>query len=426
MHVGSGGKGVIALALTAALMSWTIPARAEEPPAEEPPVTYETTHTFSQSAGGVGTVASQRVVRTFDRPVRTVKLTIVGGQADDIGYVGSTLVTSILPSCAGVGAVVSPVDVSDQATIDGNNVSFTLSARENCCCQTGWGSATEAGRADAHFIWEVTFANDKTARITATAPIIPDASRVSAGCVQYRSDLTGTVTKAGQPLAGVALQFRSNRDGADTFTQPAAATNASGVATGQVKTRKQGTASISAANSDIATTSPASINFTRAAYETPFRYTGYYIPAESEANGAPVRACGLDRAYPVDFLFGRGVTMQGTGQTTDGRYVQADYERNRDEHLTGMNRCFRYVDCAYGASGRCVVANQSIAVDRTIIPMGANVELQGYGARRADDTGGAITGYHIDLFLGAGRAVLQGHTLREGTITYVSGGGSCN
>jgi 3D (Asp-Asp-Asp) domain-containing protein len=58
--------------------------------------------------------------------------------------------------------------------------------------------------------------------------------------------------------------------------------------------------------------------------------------------------------------------------------------------------------------------------------MGANLDLQGYGQRRADDTGGAITGYHIDLFLGAGRAVLQGHTLRQGTITYLSGGGSCN
>ncbi len=426
MHVGSGGKGVIALALTAALMSWTIPARAEEPPAEEPPMTFETTHTFSQSAAGIGSVASLRVVRTFQKPVRTVKLTIVGGQADDIGYVGNTLVTSIQPSCAGVGAVVSPVDVSNQATIDGNNVSFTLSATENCCCRTGWGSATEAGRADARFLWEVTFTNDKSARITATAPVIPDASRVSAGCVQYRSDLTGTVTKSGQPLAGVPLQFRSNRDGADTFTQPASPTDASGVATGQVKTRKQGTASISAANSDVTTTSPASISFTRAAYETPFRYTGYFIPAESEANGALVAACGLDRSFPIDFLFGRGVTMQGTGQTTDGRYVQPDYARNNAEHRTGTNKCFRYVACAYGASGRCVVADQSIAVDTTIIPMGANLDLQGYGPRRADDTGGAITGYHIDLFLGAGRAVLQGHTLRSGTITYVSGGGSCN
>lgn len=426
MHVRIGGKGAAAaLALAALVLSSALPLRAEEP-AEEPPEIYETTHTYSVSAGGRGTFANLRVVRTFAKPVEKVKLTIIGGQADDIGYVGNTIVTFTPAACAGVGAVVSPVDVSDQVTIEGNNVSFLLRAQENCCCRTGWGSATEAGRADARFRWEVTYKNDKSARITATAPIIPTESRTQNRCVQYRSDLTGTVTKNGQPQSGIALRFESDRGSADNITQPTSATNASGVATGRVTTRKQGTARISAANDDITTSSPASIRFQEADYQSPFLYTGYIIASEAEYNGPMVQACGLDRPYPQNFLFGRGVTMQGTGQDTGGRYIQPDYARNNREGRTGNNRCFRYVTCATGRSGRCVEANVSIAVDPDIIPLNANVSLEGYGARRADDTGGAIQDYHIDLFLGAGRAVLQGHTRTRGIIRYLNGGGSCN
>jgi 3D (Asp-Asp-Asp) domain-containing protein len=425
MHVRLGGRSVAALALAALVLPWSTPVNAEEPPAEAPFI-FHTSHTYSVPAGGRGAFADHRVVRTFERPVASVKLYIIAGRADDIGYVGSRLVTSVPGACQNVGTVTGEQDVSDQATISGNNVSFTLRAQENCCCVTGWGSATQGDRADARFRWEVTFANEKTAAITASTPIIPDAARVNAGCVLYRSDLTGRVTKGGQPQAGIALQFKSDRPAGDNFTQPAAPTNANGVATGRMTTRKQGTARISAANSDISTPSPASIVFGAADYETPFEYTGYFIPSESEARGAAVQACGLDRAYPRDFLFGRGVTMQGTGLDTQGRYIQPDYTRNRNENRRGDNTCFRYTDCARGASGRCVQANVSIAVDRTIIPMGASVSLEGYGNRSADDTGGAILGYHIDLFLGAGRAVLQGHTLRQGRIRYLSGGGSCN
>jgi hypothetical protein len=53
--------------------------------------------------------------------------------------------------------VVAPVDVTSQVTVSGNTASFVLRAQENCCCFTGWGSATEFGRQNAKFHWEVTF-----------------------------------------------------------------------------------------------------------------------------------------------------------------------------------------------------------------------------------------------------------------------------
>lgn len=49
------------------------------------------------------------------------------------------------------------------------------------------------------------------------------------------------------------------------------------------------------------------------------------------------------------------------------------------------------------ASGR-PVGPSSIAVDPAVIPLGTWVELEGIGPRRADDTGGKVDGYHVDLW----------------------------
>jgi|GEM_PF-2528536 len=125
------------------------------------PIDDYTTHTYSVRAGGRGSFADRMIVRRFAQPVKSLKLTIVAGQADDIGYVGSRLVTNARGYCEGLGSVQSPVDVTDQVTIDGNQASFLLRAQENCCCVTGWGSATQYDRTDAKFHWEVTFGGPK-------------------------------------------------------------------------------------------------------------------------------------------------------------------------------------------------------------------------------------------------------------------------
>lgn len=123
-------------------------------------VTDYTSYTYVAPSGGIGTFANYQVTRTFDRPIASLKLYIEAGRADDIGYVGSRLVTSIPANCdAGVGTVTSEQDVTDQVTINGNVASFVLRTKESCCCWTGWGSATQSDRADALFKWVVTFSN---------------------------------------------------------------------------------------------------------------------------------------------------------------------------------------------------------------------------------------------------------------------------
>ena len=49
------------------------------------------------------------------------------------------------------------------------------------------------------------------------------------------------------------------------------------------------------------------------------------------------------------------------------------------------------------ASGAKVQAGVSIAVDRSKIPFGAKIYIEGYGTRIAQDTGGWVNGSHIDV-----------------------------
>jgi hypothetical protein len=120
-----------------------------------------TEHTYVAQAGPVGSFAECRVTRTFAAPVKSVRLTVVSGTADDIGYVGNTLVTpnsQNTPNCSTLGYVLAPVNVSSQVTIRDNTATLTLRARENCCCVTGWGEETDPSRANAKLRWQVELA----------------------------------------------------------------------------------------------------------------------------------------------------------------------------------------------------------------------------------------------------------------------------
>jgi len=115
-----------------------------------------TEHTYAATNLPVGSLADCRITRTFAAPIKSLRLSLVAGTADDIGYVGSLLVT---PDSAGqtcrLGHVTNAVDVTRAATVSGNTVTLTLRARDTCCCFTGWGEDTGSGRANARLQWEV-------------------------------------------------------------------------------------------------------------------------------------------------------------------------------------------------------------------------------------------------------------------------------
>lgn len=50
-------------------------------------------------------------------------------------------------------------------------------------------------------------------------------------------------------------------------------------------------------------------------------------------------------------------------------------------------------------SGKKAVEGRTIAVDPAVIPLGSTVYIEGIGIRKAEDTGSAIRGYKIDMFM---------------------------
>ncbi|KEO83619.1 3D domain-containing protein [Tumebacillus flagellatus] len=66
-------------------------------------------------------------------------------------------------------------------------------------------------------------------------------------------------------------------------------------------------------------------------------------------------------------------------------------------------------DPGYGvtASGKVVRDQQTIAVDPSVIPLGTKVYIEGIGVRVAEDTGGAIIGNRIDVYMSDLSAAIQ-------------------
>jgi len=119
-------------------------------------ITDNTEHTYTVNNLPVGSYADCAITRTFAAPIKSVRLTIVSGTADDVGYVGNILVT---PDSANVtcrlGHVNNEMDVTSAVTVSRNTASLTLRARDTCCCNTGWGEDTVSGRLNARLRWQV-------------------------------------------------------------------------------------------------------------------------------------------------------------------------------------------------------------------------------------------------------------------------------
>jgi 3D (Asp-Asp-Asp) domain-containing protein len=136
-----------------------------------------------------------------------------------------------------------------------------------------------------------------------------------------------------------------------------------------------------------------------------FLATCYIIADENDYSGPTVtNQHGLTGTYVESFL--RGVQLQGSGRAANGNLIQIDFSRGNYRNFSTI--FFHVVAQITTASGQPLTAGTSIAVSN-IIPLGTTVTVGGgIGVRRADDTGGRITGYHIDVFGGFGEAACTG------------------
>jgi 3D (Asp-Asp-Asp) domain-containing protein len=133
-----------------------------------------------------------------------------------------------------------------------------------------------------------------------------------------------------------------------------------------------------------------------------FKITHYTFALEADpayASSPKVSAKGLTGMYRKGFLFGAsGILMQGTGLAEDGRYITIDWSRSNSQ---AGDWCFMY---GMGGALGNPIPWKTIAVDPAVIPLGSSVEIEIYKSRgpfKATDTGGAIKGNRIDVFVGA-------------------------
>ena len=207
------------------------------------------------------------------------------------------------------------------------------------------------------------------------------------GHVLTTSHLTVTVTKNGQPDPGALVFLQSDRGDVDQILVPILA-DAGGDLSGDVFTHDQpGGSTITTVGDDVNLLSPGSIEWLPARYENDFDITCYVVSLESDFQKSPLAtAPGIPgRQFHQGFI--SDVRLQGSGKALDGTtYI----------HYDG-NGWYSIIGCPQTKSGDCADDGTTTAVDRSVIPAMAFIDIDTIGERVAQDTGGGIDGYHIDV-----------------------------
>jgi 3D (Asp-Asp-Asp) domain-containing protein len=136
-----------------------------------------------------------------------------------------------------------------------------------------------------------------------------------------------------------------------------------------------------------------------------FIVTAYNIANEADhpcKDATKVLAKGLNNYYCSEFL--SDVIMQGSGVDNNNNFIQIDWSSGK-KPTTASSTFFTYVPYITTGSGQRLEDGVSIAVDPTVIPLNSWVYIESIGWRRADDTGGAIQGKRIDIFMNVPRDV---------------------
>lgn len=105
------------------------------------------------------------------------------------------------------------------------------------------------------------------------------------------------------------------------------------------------------------------------------------------------------------------------GKAENGKYL----------HYDSTKKTFSYVN-PVTVTGTTPTAGRTIAVDSYYVPRKpingvwkrATVSIANIGTRTAEDGGGAINGYHIDVYLGLGNASKLGWTSTNRVVTLLS------
>ncbi len=145
-----------------------------------------------------------------------------------------------------------------------------------------------------------------------------------------------------------------------------------------------------------------------------FLITFYWIPEEGAFPGpkkTPLYGTGGEEIGRFSAGFAEAARLEGCGILTDGRRITARTRKAWRRNEPG----FAFTDAPYGeaADGRPLRPLHSAAVDPRVIPRGTKLYIHktngvivsggrvATGSWEAHDTGSAIRGKHIDLFVGS-------------------------
>ena len=224
------------------------------------------------------------------------------------------------------------------------------------------------------------------------------------GHVMTTSDITLTVTKNGQPDPGVNVFLQSDRGSEDLVIVPITA-DANGLIAGDVYTHDQpGGSTITTVGNDVNLLSPGEIDWLPARYEELFDITCYVLSLESDFQKTPLGTAPGVNGEQFHQGFIDDVRLQGTGLSLDQQYL----------HYAGHGM-YSIITCPQTKSGACADDGTTVAVDRNVVPALSIIDIDSIGERVAQDTGGGINWYHIDVYYGTRRAeCLQwGHRSRS-------------
>lgn len=238
-------------------------------------------------------------------------------------------------------------------------------------------------------------------------PVIPHGSGLWGMRVLYRLKLKGQAnTLAGdvrKPIRNRAMWLELDPSDGYTVRPSKGVTDGNGECTFTIERRTTGgdttTAALYCAHDqfpDSATGIELDLEFREAWFEGEFYLTCYYIPVDEEFKGPRVTQPNLKESHHAAWYI--PVQRNGTGQFqgSDGstKYV-------------GHPGQYEYRDRPETKAGTWVTAGRSVAVDTKVIPLGAHLDIDGFGPRRAEDIGGKINKDHIDIYVGVGDANLK-------------------
>lgn len=231
---------------------------------------------------------------------------------------------------------------------------------------------------------------------------------VNNGVITYEVTLRAKVSNSGSNYANQSITWAVTDSSSNVeLISSDSKTNSSGIAYATFHVRNL--TSIHPQITCGGTTKTATINIgTIARYKSDFDITYYITALEDDYSGAKnISVAGLNGQYKQAFL--DAVKMEGCGYDTNGNGIVYDGGYSYGSPIT--------------SSSTTPKAGQTIAVDPNYIPLANRsgwkrgyVTIDNFGNRIAEDVGGGIKRFHIDIYTGIGKKTMPSQNSTESVV----------